>query len=198
MLSIKIEVDDQAVRRALAELARRVGTIGTALAMVGEQIVQRVDKRFSTETGPDGARWAKLRPATLRRKRGTKILTESGDLRGSIVRQVIGTTLVVSAHEPYAAIHQFGGTVNRKAGNITTRHRTNARGELLRSEIMGGKGLIFAKASHKRVLERSFGLGAYKITIPPRPYFPVRADGSLYPDEQRAILAAIEGWIRGR
>jgi len=195
MPAITIEVHDQAVQEALTALARRIGNIGTALEMVGEEMVKRIDRRFDTESGPDGAKWAPLKAATRRRKRGTKILTESGDLRGSIVRQVAGAALTLSAHEPYAAIHQFGGTIQRQAGKVTVRHRTTAAGDLLRSEIMGGRGLVFAKAGHKRALTRSFAHAAYAIRIPPRPYFPVKSDGSLYSEEQRAILDAIERWL---
>lgn len=198
MPSITIEVHAASVQRALGALAQRVAGIGTALEMAGEDMAQRIDRRFSTETGPDGARWKALRPATLRAKRGTKILTDSGGLRASIVRQVAGHVLTLSAHEPYAAIHQFGGTIARRAGSITVRHRTGAKGELLRSALMGGRGLVFARASHKRALARSFALAAHTIAIPARPYFPVRADGSLYPAEQAALLAAIEAWLAAR
>jgi len=195
MPAITIEVHDQAVQEALAALARRICNIGTALEMVGEEMVKRIDRRFETESGPDGVKWEKLKPATRRRKRGTKILTESGDLRGSIVPQVAGAALTLGAYEPYAAIHQFGGTIQRQAGQVTVRHRTTAGGELLRSEIMGGRGLVFAKAGHKRALTRSFAHAAYAMRIPPRPYFPVESDGSLYGEEQRALVARLERWL---
>ena len=194
---ITIEINADPLRDRLAALAERVGHMRTALQMVGEGILARTDKRFSTETDPDGKRWQELAKATKRRKRGTKILTESGDLRGSIAAQATETALTLTAREPYAAIHQFGGTIQRQAGSVTVRHRTNAAGDLLRGAIMGGRGLVFAKASHKRAVQRSFAHAAYSIRIPARPYLPFKADGTLYPAEQAAILDAIAAWIAG-
>ena len=97
----------------------------------------------------------------------------------------------------YAAIQQFGGKIDRAAFSKQVRHRTDAKGELLRSKIMHGRGLIFAKDSHKRALTRWFEVAAHSITIPARPFMPVRADGSLYPDETRLILAQINAWLAG-
>lgn len=188
---LTIEIHDQAVRAALTALAQRVRNPGPLLADIGEDIVQRAKGRFDSSTGPDGSRWKAKKVADGRKT----LVGDSGDLRRQIVRGVAGSTLTVSATTPYSAIHQFGGSIKRKAGQTTVRHRTNAKGELLRSAIMGGKGLIFAKASHKRALQRTFAVGAHSITLPPRPYLPVRADGSLYPDEQKLILAQINAWL---
>lgn len=192
---ITIEVHDQAVRTALAALQARVANMRPVLLAIGEAMHARVDKRFSTQTGPDGAKWAPNKPATLKRKGNKPILTDSRSLRNAIVPQVSGNTLTLSAVEPYAAIHQFGGTIQRKAGSINVNHRTNAKDELLRSAIFNGKGLVFAKADHKRKLTRTFTVGAHSIKLPARPYMPVRADGTLYADEQRHVLAQIEAWL---
>jgi len=53
MPAITIEVHDQGVQEALAALARRIGNIGSPLAMVGEEMVERIDRRLDTESGPD-------------------------------------------------------------------------------------------------------------------------------------------------
>jgi phage gpG-like protein len=59
------------------------------------------------------------------------------------------------------------------------RHRTNAKGELLRSAHLGGKGLIFAKNSHKRAVARWFEQGAHSITMPARPFLGISLQGEL-------------------
>ena len=69
------------------------------------------------------------------------------------------------------------------------RHRTDAKGELLRSEHFGGKGLIFAKDKHKRALSRSFFVPAHTITIPARPYLGLSTDD--VGDITRLILARL-------
>ena len=40
-------------------------------------------------------------------------------------------------------------------------------------------------------------MAAHSINMPARPFMPVRADGSLYPDEARLILAQIDAWLEG-
>jgi len=137
MPAITIEAHDQAVQQALAALARRIGNVGAALGLVGEEMLERIDRRFDTENGPDGARWAPLRAATKRRKRGSKILTESGDLRCSITRQVAGAALTLGAHEPHAAIHRLSDSGACKSVDCLVHlvraavRRTRARGLLL-------------------------------------------------------------------
>lgn len=197
MALLTISVHDQAVQAALAALAARVAKPEPLLVAIGEGMHRRVDGRFSAQAGPDGAPWKPNAPATKRAKGNKPILTDAGDLRRSIVPQVVAGVLTLSTHEPYAAIHQFGGAIERAAYSKQVRHRTNAKGELLRSAIMNGRGLIFAKDSHKRALTRWFEVAAHKINIPARPYMPVRADGSLYADEKAAILAQINAWLAG-
>lgn len=196
MTTITIDIQDRA-SRAMDALAARVAKPQALLQTLAEGVMARADARFDTQTGPDGQAWAALAPATRRAKKGNKTLTESGDLRLSLVAQASASVAVVSAAQPYAAIHQFGGQTERQARTATIRHRTNARGELLRSAIMNGRGLIFAKASHKRALVRQVEVGAHGIKIPARPYLPVRADGSLYEGERAQLEAQINAWLAG-
>lgn len=196
MTSITVDLQDRATQ-ALDALAGRLTRPRVLLKALADGIEARADARFDSQTGPDGQAWAALAPATRRAKKGTKTLTESGDLRLSLVAQATDAAGVVSVAQPYAAIHQFGGTIERKARTATIRHRTDARGQLLRSAIMGGQGLIFAKASHKRALARDVEIGAHSIKIPARPYLPVRSDGSLYDAERAELEATINAWLAG-
>lgn len=195
-MKITIEVHDQAVRAALARLRARVGDMRPVLLAIGEGMHARVDKRFTTQTDPAGRPWAPNRPATIKRKgAGKPILTDRRHLRQSIVPQVLAQTLVLSAAQPYAAIHQFGGVIERAAHSRQVRHRETASGDLLRRALGKGEGLVFAKDSHKRARTRWFEVAAYSVRIPARPYMPVRADGSLYPGEQAEVLRQIEAWL---
>lgn len=186
---LTIEVHDQAVRTALDALQRRISNMAPALQAIGEGMVTRTKARFDTSTDPAGGTWKpKKRPD------GRKTLVgESGDLRRQITASVAGTALTVRASAIYAAIHQFGGTIERAAHSRQVRHRTDAKGQLLRSAIMGGRGLVFAKGSHKRALARWFEVGAHSVNMPARPFMPVRADGSLYPAEQREVARSSRG-----
>ena len=198
MSSFTVEVHDQAVRAALAALQARVSNLQPLLGDIGEAIVQRAKARFNTSTGPDGNTWKPKQRADGRKT----LVGPSGFLRQQIVSSATASSVLVQATMKYAAIHQFGGSIDRKAGQTTVSHRTDAKGNLLRSAIMNGKGLIFAKTAgknaHKRALVRTFDTKAHKIKIPARPFLPVRADGSLYQAEQAEILAQINAWLAGQ
>ena len=201
MTTVNIEIHDQAVRQALGALAQRLGNLEPALLTIGEAMAERVKQRFNSQSGPGGQKWQALKPATVRAKKGnTAILFDKGHLRRQIVATATGNTLTLaSVGLAYAAIQQFGGTIERAAGQTTVSHRTDAKGKLLRSAIMGGKGLIFAKGKHSenRKLTRTFDVAAHQIKIPARPFMPVRSDGTLYADEQRQILEALQAWLDG-
>ena len=196
---IKIEVHDQAVRAALGALQARVSNLRPLLGDIGEAIIQRAKARFDSSRAPDGSTWAPKQQADGRKT----LVGPSGDLRRQIISGATAQAVVVQATAKYAAIHQFGGSIERPAYSRLVRHRTNAKGDLLRSAIIKNaagqaRGLVFAKNSHKRVKERWFEVSAHRIKIPARPYLPVRADGSLYPAEQAEILAQINAWLVGQ
>ncbi len=188
---ITVQVDDRAIRSELQALQQRLGNLRPVLKDIGEDIVQRAKARFGTSIGPDGQRW---KPKKVPDGRPT-LVGETGNLRRQIVWRADSNSLVVQATMAYAAIHQFGGKIERKARTVAVRHRTNAKGELLRTADFGGKGLIFARQNHKRALTRYFEARAHTIHMPARPFLPVRADGQLYPAEQAAIVAQLQEWL---
>jgi hypothetical protein len=63
-----------------------------------------------------------------------------------------------------AAINEFGATVKRQAGDVTTYHMTNAAGTKF---LRKGRFVKASKANLKRVYKH----GAYVIKIPSRPFF---------------------------
>jgi phage virion morphogenesis protein len=201
MTKLTFKIDDTEVNAALKALAERSQNMPAVLKVIGAGMQERIKRRFETSTGPDGVKWEENKPATKRAKGGKKTLIDRGYLMQQITATVSGNELTVSTNgvtAAYAAIQQFGGTIDRKGGSIKVRHRTNAKGDLLRSAIMNGKGLIFAKQGnkgHKRFIEREFSFGAYKITIPARPYLPVRPDGTLYPQEQADVMEALNEYL---
>ena len=195
MTTFTISVKDESVKSALQALAARFQNLGPVLLTIGAEITARTQHRFDTITGPDGEKWKPNKPATSKAKGGKPPLTDSGALRRQIVPEVSGNSLTVTASQPYAAIHQFGGVINRPARTMKVRHETNSKGELLRSALMNGRGLIFAKKSNPQALERSFEAAAYKITIPARPFMPIHADGSLYPEEKAEILKSLNDYL---
>ena len=117
---ITISVEDAAARAML----NRLGQIDTTPLMerLGERIQAWTQDRFDAnqQKAPDGTPWAKLnadyaqsKPQHLQNRR----LTLSGHLRRSIRWQLLDSRSVqVGTNVPYAAIHQFGGTIRPKKG----------------------------------------------------------------------------------
>lgn len=74
------------------KLGRRIATIRAAFSLpvltqeIGALLVRRTQRRFDTERDPDERPWTALTKGTLRRReyKGTKILTQTGELRNSV------------------------------------------------------------------------------------------------------------------
>jgi len=175
MTTFTIDIQDTGLREALSAVAAKGEDMQPFLQTLGDDLVERVKRRFETSTGPDGVAWKPNAPATLdalserlgksyRKKSGAlnakgqqkiagkRPLIDTGLLRQQIVAQANRQSVTVSATSLYAAIHQFGGQAGR------------------------GK----------------------KITIPARPFMPVQADGDLYPQERAFVLNAINSYLSGR
>ena len=133
--------------------------------------------------------WLGLSPRTLKRRGAdAKILQDTGRLAGSIAIRYDRTHATVGSNVRYAAIHQLGGTIQRAAYSKQVRHRTTAKGELLRTAGFNGRGLVFAKGSHKRALTRWFEVPAHAINIPARPFLPFTGQGVLQPSTRDGVV----------
>jgi phage gpG-like protein len=115
-----------------------------------------------------------------KKRAGGQILQDTGRLANSITPSSDADSATIGTNVIYAAIHQMGGKIAKPAQSRLVRHRTDRKGNLLRSGHMGGKGLIFAKDSHKNAVARWFEQGAHDIGMPPRPFLPVTPDGQSY------------------
>jgi phage gpG-like protein len=178
MTSFTITVDDKAVQEKLKALSDRGNDMSAVFETIGAKILERINRRFETSTGPDGVKWKANTAATLaifasrlaastkskRKKDGSlnakglreyankKPLIASGVLKDKMHLEFTNKMLTISTDvstRNYAAIQQFGGKTGR----------------------------------------------GHKVTIPARPYFPIRLDGTLYPDEQAKIMEALNEYL---
>lgn len=176
---ITITVDD-AQARAMLE---RLGEPGTQDLMprLGEYLQASTQKRFKSQTAPDGTAWAPLQPRYARRKKYAKdkVLTLRGYLRSGIRYQVTGAAEVeVGSNTKYAAIHQLGGSIDQNAQSRTMRYRSVA-----------GR-VLFAGRKHKRgVTERWVTRGAYQVNIPARPFLGISTE------DDKEIRSIILDWV---
>ena len=144
--TVEVRVTDHGVARAFIRLIGALGTTTPVMSVIGTGLVASTHRRFVSQTSPEGAAWAALSSDYKATKKNSRILTESGRLRGSINSQAGNDYARVGTNVIYAAIHQFGGTITPKAGSHLV--------------FRLASGLVLAKS----------------VTLPARPYLGISGD----------------------
>ncbi|BAZ39421.1 hypothetical protein NIES4101_53740 [Calothrix sp. NIES-4101] len=108
MTELIISIDDLLARAELREIESRIKNLRPAFASMGEFMMRRIDDNFRGQHDPDFVAWAPLSAAYRKRKKGTKILTESGRLRSSITYLATTVSVTVGTNTKYARAHQLG------------------------------------------------------------------------------------------
>ena len=102
-----------ALRDRLRRLERQVEDPRDVMAVIGADLMERVEEGFENEHDPYGQPWKPLAPATLKRRRaggvGAKILQDTGVMRRSLNYRVAGRNAVaVGFSDKKALWHQDG------------------------------------------------------------------------------------------
>ncbi|MEQ8747350.1 phage virion morphogenesis protein [Pyruvatibacter sp.] len=143
-IDLTLTFEDGELRQAMADTRARLGDLSAPLDEIGSYLEDRTLERFETGQAPDGTPWLPSQRAVAE---GGQTLVDKGHLRDSMNPQVEGDSVVIGSNRPYAAIHQFGGTIRAKSGGK------------LRFELPGG-GVVFTD----------------KVDIPARPFLGVNED----------------------
>jgi len=146
-MQIKVDVQDGAVRDALAEMARRGRDNREMMQDIGEVVRTSVEDNFEAEGRP--ARWKQSGRVA---REGGQTLSKWSVLRRSFTVHPGNGFVTVGTNVPYAAIHQFGGKT--KPRTIVPRN---------------GKALFWPGAAHPVRVVRHPG-----STIPARPFLMVQ------------------------
>ena len=177
---IQLTVDDAEVIGTLTSLQRAADNPAAIMAAVAPYLVQTTRRHFETQRGPDGP-WPRLSPRTAnrrigRRRRGYEnMLRVSGRLYNSITGDSGADFALVGSNLPYAAIHQFGGTIEMPERQQDIYQNYDARTDTFDPRFRKPGRSNFA---------RTVKVGAHTVTIPARAY--------LYLDEtDRAEIEAI-------
>lgn len=174
MTTFIIEVKDEGVQAALQALLQRAQNLKPVLTALGDEIVERTKQRFDTGTGPDGAAWAPHSAATLSAAYsalGKGFRKKDGSLNARGTRKLAGKKLLVDSG------FLSGNIFPSVAGNTLT---IGATAQYAAIHQFGGQA----------------GRGR-KVTIPARPFLPVQADGTLYPQEQTLVLQTLNDFLMG-
>ena len=161
---LRLSIQEGELQQFLRQLNLRLENKVEINRRIGQTVVDLTDDRFKTQTDPEGQPWQDLKPGTWERKRRTggilKILQEQGTLRDTIVYEADSQGVSIGSNLPYAAIHQFGGTVRQGA-------RSGFLGYKLGRD--GRPGNRFAKRKNAD-FEQPVQYGAREFEIPARPY----------------------------
>lgn len=113
-MAVSIRIDSnlplvQQLFKTLRQLGDNPQPLLEDIAFLGENSTR---ERFRTQTDPDGQRW---KPSLRAQSTGGKTLTLDGHLGDSISSGADKKSAVWGTNRIYAAIHQFGGTINAKS-----------------------------------------------------------------------------------
>lgn len=174
---ITVDVQDQGVQDALQALSKRVSNMQPILQAIGEDIMERTKQRFGTSTGPDGLRWQGNSIATIQAMLASARARKGGVLKNGNLSKKVQTGLA-------------GKKLLVDSGSLARQFHVSANA----NSVTVGNSMIYA-AIHQ--FGGKAGKGK-KVTIPARPFLPVKSDGSLYPQEQRLVLDALNAYLTGK
>ena len=179
-----IEVQDNGVQAALQAIAKRASNMQPILQAIGEDIMERTKERFATGTGPDGQRWQGNSMATIqaliagaRGKKGGVL--KNGNLSKKAQTSLAGKKVLIDTG---SLEKEFSPTNKGKTLTVTN------------NSVTVGSTMKYS-AIHQ------FGGKAGKgktVTIPARPFLPIKQNGELYPAERTKILDALNDYLAGK
>lgn len=185
-ISLSVTIDDRELRGGLDALIAldREDALHPAWDAIGELMVSTTQSRFDKQHGPDGAPWI---PSKRALRVGGRTLIETARLFGSITHNVLGNGVEWGTNVVYAAIHQLGGTIHRKARTQTIYRRQKSNSNR------------FVKKS-KSDFATEHAVGAHDIIIPARPFLGldeedrVESENILARHVERALVSGAKGF----
>lgn len=175
MDSFTITVKDEGVRTALNALAARVNNMPAVLDTIGVGIIERTQRRFETSTGPDGIAWKANSATTL-----------------AMLSVSIGAS---------KSNRKKDGSLNAKGSRMLANKKpligpTGQLQKQFHSLVVGNTLTVSSPFVYSAIHQFGGKAGrGLKVTIPARPYLPIRSDGTLYPDDQAEILKVINQYL---
>ena len=162
-IKIVLDAPAQAVVAQMQSLPTRVlQDIAAAMKKENQFTVSHIQAEHLTGQGPFPVEQHKLGVRTNRLR--SSVRATDPVISGQTIDSAIGSNVL------YAAIHEFGGRINKPARQAKVRLRTDARGNLVRQ--LGNSNLaMFARSTHKRAKESTVTIGKHSIEMPERAPF---------------------------
>lgn len=181
MITVKITGDGG--KAALASITSRMSHPAPVMKVIAGLLEDRTAENFATQSGPLG-KWPAIKPPKNKARTNPQILQDTGRLRSSITSQHGDNTAEIGTNVVYAAIHQFGGTIDIAARSQQSYFKQDKRGTV---------GRLFVRKSASNFAQWHTR-GAHTIDMPARPFLPF-IDGHLQTGLESDILAELARFI---
>ena len=156
----EISLDASELERGLGQLLKNARHPRPMMRAIAAELLSITEDNFARQ------RWGSRKWDPT--KRGGKILQKSGQLAASIHTASGSNFARIGTNKPYAAIHQFGGTIKAKNKPYLV--------------FKVGDGFLWVK----------------QVKIPARPYLPMSKGGTLQAGaESRLLDVALDALARG-
>jgi len=162
-MQITIKIDTSQITVNLQKVLDGLKDTSKLREGIGVYLLRTTKERIKSQgPAPDGESWQPLSSAYLRAKRQNNkdrgMLQYEGHLFETLSYQLTDDGVVVGTPQPYAAIHQFGGTIRKKASTKTIRLR--------QVKNKNNKTVTrFAKQSHKKARDLTVKVGEHKAKV---------------------------------
>ncbi|HHE3720927.1 phage virion morphogenesis protein [Pasteurella multocida] len=120
MSGVKVEINTAQLTGILNKAVQTLANPKLMFGEMGETLIDIHRIRFTQQQAPDGTPWLPLKDwyQQSKKKNADKILTLDGHLHGTLRYQANNQGVIFGSDRPYAAIHQFGGTIKPKNKNV--------------------------------------------------------------------------------
>lgn len=161
MAGVKVTVTSD-IEDKLQGLVAGIEHPAPMFAIMNEYLGKITRARFTSQSAPDGSPWQALSEKYKARKKKNKnlILTLNKHLRGTFRGVVDDSGLEFGTDRIYAEIHQFGGTIKKRA----------RQGEVYFNQSADGSvGNRFVKKNRSNFAQ-SVSIREHSVKIPARPF----------------------------
>ncbi len=160
----------EVIRTSITENFEQEGRFGNGI-FGGGQTKWEQSQRARKQSGQTLSDTGQLeRSVRVNVRGGGEISLKDGDSKVDVTLNGNGFEVEIGSNKPYAAIHQFGGTIN------IPEHESSAKWKAKKNKETGNYSYRFAKknAKGKNVVERRFKVSGFNITLPARPFLVVQ------------------------
>lgn len=180
MTNFTITVEDKAVQDLLGKLASRAGGLRPVLDSVGVKLVERTQRRFDTSLAPDGTPWKGYPPG------GATLTMLAARLGGSKSKRKKDGSLNAKGQREFAGKKLLIGESKHLKNSIV--------------QVATDTALVLSSSMAYAAMHQFGGItGAASWipgkTIPARPFLPIQADKTLYPQERELILQELNDFL---